>query len=32
MQAGAYQCGFHAGKSTTDNMFVLQQILEKAWE
>jgi hypothetical protein len=31
-QADAYQCGFHAGKSTTDNMFVLQQILKKAWE
>jgi sorting nexin-29 len=22
-QVGAYQCGFHAGISTTDNMFVL---------
>jgi hypothetical protein len=31
-QVCAYQCGFHAGKSTTDNMFVLRQILEKAWE
>jgi sorting nexin-29 len=31
-QVGAYQCGFSAGNSTTENMFVLRQILEKAWE
>jgi hypothetical protein len=31
-QVGAYQCRFCARKSTTDNMFVLRQILEKAWE
>jgi sorting nexin-29 len=29
-KGGAYQYGFHAGKSTTDNMFVLRQILEKS--
>jgi sorting nexin-29 len=29
---GNHQCGFHCNRSTTDQIFYIQQILEKKWE
>jgi hypothetical protein len=29
---GDYQCGFHRNRSTTNQIFYIQQILEKKWE
>jgi hypothetical protein len=29
---GDYQCGFHRGQSTTDQIFCLRMILEKSYE
>jgi hypothetical protein len=29
---GDHQCGFHRNRSTTDQIFYIQQILEKKWE
>jgi hypothetical protein len=29
---GDHQCGFHCNRSTTDQIFYIQQILEKKWE
>lgn len=31
-QLGNYQCGFRAGKSTTDQIFNVRQTMEKMWE
>ena len=31
-EIGSYQCGLRAGKSTTDQIFSMRQILEKMWE
>jgi len=31
-KAGWYQCSFHPGHSTTDQILTLQQIFEKSWE
>jgi sorting nexin-29 len=32
VEIGSYQYGFRPGKSTTDALFILQQILEKVQE
>jgi hypothetical protein len=29
---GDYQCGYHYNRSTTNQIFYIQQILEKKWE